>query len=301
MASRIRDVWADTFEEEMALLRTTIEAYPYVSIDTEFPGIVARPIGSFRGSTDYHFQTLRCNVDLLRLIQVGITVSDEHGHLPDVCTWQFNFVFDTQEDMCAPESFELLSKAGLDFERHRRFGIEHEHFGELFITSGLVLLDDVKWVSFHSGYDFAYLLKLVTGEPLPTTEHEFFDLLHLWFPCVYDIKFLMRSCKSLKGGLQDVADDLQVSRIGQQHQAGSDSLLTAATFFKLRDRFFDGLIDDSKHLGCIYGFANTTAAAVSAAGTIIYYVQGVHTPSLPPAQPVPSSLSSGDADASAAA
>ena len=72
----------------------------------------------------------------------------------------------------------------------------------------------------------------------------------------------MRSCKSLKGGLQDVADDLQVSRIGQQHQAGSDSLLTESTFFKLRERYFDGQIDDRKYLGCLYGFSHSNGGSV---------------------------------------
>ena len=56
--------------------------------------MVARPIGSFRGSSDYHYQTLRCNVDLLRIIQLGLTLADEKGELaPGVCTWQFNFRF----------------------------------------------------------------------------------------------------------------------------------------------------------------------------------------------------------------
>lgn len=103
-------------------------------------------------------------------------------------------------------------------------------------------------IFFPSGYDFGYLLKVVTASPLPQQESEFFELLRIWFPCIYDIKYLMRSCKTLKGGLQDVADDLQVSRIGQQHQAGSDSLLTASTFFKMRMRYFDDRIDDSKYL-----------------------------------------------------
>ncbi|PWN41243.1 CAF1-domain-containing protein [Ceraceosorus guamensis] len=281
MTGRIREVWAHNVESEMAALREAIIKYPYVAMDTEFPGIVARPIGTFKGSSDYHYQTLRCNVDLLKLIQLGITLSDENGELPppnEVCTWQFNFSFSVNDDMCAPESLELLHKAGLDFERHERMGIDVEHFGELLITSGLALFDDVKWVSFHSGYDFGYLLKVVTCSPLPSQESDFFTLLRLWFPCVYDIKYLMRSCKTLKGGLQDVADDLGVSRIGQQHQAGSDSLLTANTFFKLRNVYFDGVIDDSKYLGCLYGFsthanravgsttASTSAANAAAAG-----------------------------------
>lgn len=223
----------------------------------------------------------------MRLIQIGITVCDEQGNLPpDTCTWQFNFHFDVNNDMCAPDSHELLTKAGLDFDRHLHFGIDHEHFGEMLITSGLALFEDVKWISFHSGYDFGYLLKLVTCLPLPSHEYEFFELLHQWFPCVYDIKYLMRSCKTLKGGLQDVADDLQVSRIGQQHQAGSDSLLTASTFFKLRDRFFDGSIDDEKHLGCLYGFANTTSAVFLPSGSIVYQAHGVTTPGMQHAQAV---------------
>lgn len=38
----------------------------------------------------------------------------------------------------------------------------------------------------------------------------FFERLRTWFPTIYDIKFMMRACKVLKGGLQDVADDLGV-------------------------------------------------------------------------------------------
>lgn len=67
----------------------------------------------------------------------------------------------------------------------------------------------------------------------------------------------MRSCKSLKGGLQDVADELQVPRIGPQHQAGSDSLLTASTFFKMRARFFEDDIDP-KYLGTLYGLGSAS-------------------------------------------
>jgi CCR4-NOT transcription complex subunit 7/8 len=68
----------------------------------------------------------------------------------------------------------------------------------------------------------------------------------------------MRSCKSLKGGLQDVADELQVPRIGPQHQAGSDSLLTASTFFKMRSRFFEDDIDP-KYLGNLYGLGSSSS------------------------------------------
>lgn len=61
--------------------------------DTEFPGIVARPIGNFKTGSDYHFQTLRCNVDMLKIIQLGITLCDEEGNSSEGSTWQFNFTF----------------------------------------------------------------------------------------------------------------------------------------------------------------------------------------------------------------
>ena len=109
------------------------------------------------------------------------------------------------------------------------------------IVSGLVLMPPVRWLSFSSGYDFGYLLNLLTNQDLPKTENEFFDILKIYFPCVYDVKYLMKSCKNLKGGLQEVANELDVTRIGPQHQAGSDSLLTGQTFFKMKEMFFEGM------------------------------------------------------------
>lgn len=109
--------------------------------------------------------------------------------------------------------------------------------------SGVVLSSDVRWITFHSGYDFGYLLKLVTCRELPATEQEFFEILLTYFPTIYDMKYLQKFCggpNGLHGGLQKLADVLDVERIGPQHQAGSDSLLTAVTFFKMQQAYFSG-------------------------------------------------------------
>lgn len=51
--------------------------------------------------------------------------------------------------MYAQDSIDLLQKSGLDFKKHEDYGIDVEHFGELLMSSGLVLMDEVKWISFH--------------------------------------------------------------------------------------------------------------------------------------------------------
>ena len=116
-----------------------------------------------------------------------------------------------------------------------------------------VLSDEVRWVSFHSGYDFGYLMKLLTCKRLSLEEDDFFSDLKLYFPSFYDIKYLMKACEGLKGGLNKLAEDLNVERIGPEHQAGSDSLLTQATFFKMRRLFFEDEMDDDRHMNILYG------------------------------------------------
>ncbi|XP_074649705.1 CCR4-NOT transcription complex subunit 7-like [Tubulanus polymorphus] len=254
----IRDVWDSNVEEEFKKIRKIIHKYSFVAMDTEFPGVVARPIGEFRSTSEYQYQLLKCNVDLLKIIQVGLTFMDENGDSPQpYCTWQFNFKFSLTEDMYAQDSIDLLQNSGIQFTNHAEKGIDVDHFAELLTTSGIVLTDKIKWLSFHSGYDFGYLLKLLTGAPLPSEESEFFDFLRIYFPNIYDVKYLMKSCKNLKGGLQEVSEQLEIQRIGPQHQAGSDSLLTGASFFKMKEMFFEDNIDDNKYCGHLYGLGTS--------------------------------------------
>ena len=116
---------------------------------------------------------------------------------------------------------------------------------------------------------------MLTQSPLAKRQHDFFDTINAFFPIVYDVKYLMKSCRNLKGGLQELADDLDVApslswrmfissswlicfllkvkRVGPQHQAGSDSMLTMAVFFKMKRLYFEDNIDDEKYCGVLYG------------------------------------------------
>ncbi|KAI1393909.1 CAF1-domain-containing protein [Hypoxylon trugodes] len=294
---RIREVWKHNFEEEMTALMDLVDDFPYVAMDTEFPGIVGRPMGNFRGKSDYHYQCLRVNVDLLKVIQIGISLFNEKGETPadrvnastkDVppnlrrhadqglmpLAWQFNFKFSLKEDMYNQASIESLQQAGIDFNLLDRDGIDPKKFAALFIASGFVCFDQVKWISFHGGYDFGYLTKLLGDQKLANDESEFDKIMKKWFPTTYDVKHLMKLAVKLhstgmltpsdpgsaeimqkfeqKSGLESIADALKLKRVGAAHQAGSDSLLTGKVFFQLRERIYNGEISDD-HIGKVWG------------------------------------------------
>jgi CCR4-NOT transcription complex subunit 7/8 len=257
--AEIRNVWSENVEDEMRIIREVVEKYPYVAMDTEFPGVVAKPIAEVYTS-DYHYRSLKVNVDLLKIIQLGLSFADSEGNVcPQI--WQFNFMFDLDGDMYAQDSIDLLVYSGISFADHARRGIDPQHFGELLVVSGLVLDDRVKWVSFHSAYDFAYLLKILTTVDLPGDEKSFFELLKIYFPTIYDIKYMTSLLDGhfFVGGLQKLADDLRCHRLGAEHQAGSDSLLTMSAYFALVKAKFtasNGTVDDRRYVNELFGYGN---------------------------------------------
>jgi len=278
-------------------------------------------MGSFRGKSDYHYQCLRTNVDLLKVIQIGLTLFNEDGDTPPArpistesvemgaavgarrgnqgvlpCSWQFNFQFSLKDDMYNQTSIESLVSAGIDFAAMDRDGIDPNEFAALLIPSGLVCFENIHWISFHGGYDFGYLTKLLHCKPLPSDEIEFDQIMKLYFPSTYDVKHLMKHAIRLhnaglltpndpgaaevlqkfehKSGLEHIAEALKVKRVGAAHQAGSDSLLTGRVFFQMREKIFNGEILD-EHIGKVWGLmvpdghvlisSSSVAAAATAA------------------------------------
>ena len=231
--SGIIEVYADNFKQEIKNMSSLLEEYNYIGMDTEFPGTVYC-INNY--TTDFYYRTMKLNIDSLKLIQLGITLTNSKGEYPKnypYHTWQFNLEFDLNSDKYAQNSLNLLINCGIDFNKLKKKGIKHKDFAEYLMISGLVLNPDIHWVSFHGSYDFGYLLHLLTNSPLPENENNFTDELTIYFPNHYDIRFLVQGNEKLQGGLNKLAQYLEILREGKTHQAGSDSVVTIDVFFKL--------------------------------------------------------------------
>lgn len=106
----------------------------------------------------------------------------------------------------------MLLDAGIKFDQHKQYGIPIETFGEYLTTSGLVYSEKILWVCFHGIFDFAYLLKVLSGDiKLPDNQYLFQEMLRLYFPRLVDVKTLAEPWPQLQGSLAKLAQDLNVS------------------------------------------------------------------------------------------
>ena len=252
----IIEVYEDNFIQEIKNIGSLLEEYNYIGMDTEYPGTVYCVKNMTK---DFYFRTLKMNVDSLKIIQLGITLTNSKGEFPKnykYHTWQFNFEFDKNTDKITQSSLNLLEQCGIDFNKLKKKGIKHKVFAEYFMISGLVLNPDIRWISFHGCYDFGYLLRLLINKKLPDTEKEFMNLLDTYFINYYDIKTMVKRKENLQGGLNKLAQSLEVLREGKTHQAGSDSVVTIDVYFKL---IKIGFLEEDKILkekNLLFGVAN---------------------------------------------
>ncbi|PPD76530.1 hypothetical protein GOBAR_DD26543 [Gossypium barbadense] len=98
----VREVFVDNLEYEFMLIQSALNNYPFVSMDTEFPGTIFKPDKNIvqLGNPKINYRFMKVNVDALKIIQLGLTLSDS-------------------EDRYDKESIELLKRQGIDLTRNK--------------------------------------------------------------------------------------------------------------------------------------------------------------------------------------
>ncbi|KAK3183742.1 hypothetical protein Dsin_031028 [Dipteronia sinensis] len=243
----ITPVWHCNFPQEIHRLCLNLNRYKVLSVDTEFPGFLRDTPRDAPEAILY--DDLKFNVDNTNIIQLGITLMDDHGDIGP--TWEFNFKFDLEKEKYVQSSIEFLKKSGLDFQKIKQDGIPRNVFVMNFLKI-LAMHRNLKWVTFHGTYDLAHVLKLFTCETLlPNTARDFAAKASSFFNKLVDLKLAAKYSEGLKEievGLAKLSRILHVKRLGEAHNAGSDSLLTAQVYAKMMDHIGDGSLE-----GILYG------------------------------------------------
>ncbi|XP_022897278.1 probable CCR4-associated factor 1 homolog 9 [Olea europaea var. sylvestris] len=125
-----------------------------------------------------NYSIMKKNVDAMKLIQMGLTLFDPQGYIPDFgiefCfIWKFNFMeFSIDKDLQNSKSIALLRRQGIDFTKNKLIGISSADFAFLFLAFQLSIATrwlggNQTWITFHSTYDFGFLKTYFNG---PTKE-----------------------------------------------------------------------------------------------------------------------------------
>jgi len=227
----LHEVWMGNLNEEFNSLLAAVSRAggpeAILALDMEFPGF---PCEDPRfSSPEVHYQALRCNIDQLWPIQLGIAVASAKGVNHGV--WTFNIRFDADVDAHTEESMAFLRAAGIDFPRHRTEGIDALALGRRLVNSSLVGPHGCApcWLTFSGSYDWGYLLKLVTlGRVLPKLPGTFDKVISAYCPKRRELRDLLPN-----GSLEALGRKHGVKRWGCAHTAGSDALLTLELYMLL--------------------------------------------------------------------
>lgn len=269
---QVRPITAANLDAQADLIHSLLPRFPFVAVDTEYPGTVHRPAAGRRDgqvTADERYALVKANVDELPIVQLGMTLCDDQGRLPVVLdeqgcpvelAWEVNFSdFDVHRDRHSAESVAFLRSQGVDFDLARAIGVSSAAFRDKLLCFLSRRRDELTWAAFGGLYDLGYLVKLLTGgKPLPATREEFMAQVraHLGGR-VFDAKYMTEHCGrgDLRGvGLKRVATNLGVPLLQfpePPYLAGPKSFLASRVFTVMRRCIFhrdggashEGLID----------------------------------------------------------
>ena len=105
----------------------------------------------------------------------------------------------------------MLQDAGINFDNLKQEGIEPLVLGDYLTSSGLVLNEDARWITFHGAFDYAYLIKILINQKLPDTYDSYKSITSQYFPTTYDTKIIANEADDIKGtSLQKLGNEFGV-------------------------------------------------------------------------------------------
>jgi CCR4-NOT transcription complex subunit 7/8 len=224
VAVQVQPVWACNFEQQSDNLRRFAAGARYVAVDVHYPGLVHLPGKHHNALTaEERYALVKANVDALKPLQAGIAVCDRHGSSR---AWEFNLCdFRRLADPYNEDSLAYLAGRGLDVHSLAKHGVNARSLGVMLLDSGLLgPRRGLSWITYTGTYHVAYLLKIVSGAPLPQDMAGFVDSVRQFLgDQVYDVARMAAECPALPVGLERIAAHLGI------HPPSGSSMLAAGT------------------------------------------------------------------------
>ncbi|XP_031473035.1 probable CCR4-associated factor 1 homolog 10 [Nymphaea colorata] len=251
-SAALRQVWEENFYREQEFIRQVVLRHNYVTVATRViplptaPSPASSPAGATLPTSDENYAFFRQRANAMRLLQLGLTFSDEGGNLPkdpmtgERYTWEFNVKVAKSMDEIDAVFRQHLTEKGMDVDYNMKNAIHPDVLCIGLWCMDTLMKERIRWVVFSGWAAFSPLLNIMRAEEqLPERREAFLDLVKLYFPKFYEVRQLMSGC-GLSGTLEETANVLGAGVTDGEmfNQAGPDSLLTLLVFLGLRKRHF---------------------------------------------------------------
>jgi len=248
----IVDVYNDNLLKSLKRIKKLTKKFNYISIDFTHPGILVscgkRP----------EWDRIHTNVSLTNPIQMCFNLTNENNEFGGI--FRFNLHFSLAHEMFSEDNVQKLKKT-ISFELLEDKGIDRDCLGERLISSGLLLNKNIYWLSYQSGHNYATMLQLLRANMIPYDENDFFKLVNIYFPNLYDIRYI--AAKKFKNPLaaQLYFEKTTLESPEKNTPADKSCQLISSLFFHLKAillRFES--FDPITFNGFIYGIGSATVA-----------------------------------------
>ncbi|XP_066374605.1 uncharacterized protein [Miscanthus floridulus] len=249
----VHRVWRENCDEAFKLVVDKLRQprrHFYIALDIEFVAGASTNVRFRPICWNTWYDHLRTFVNGGEMLQVGLALAfdldlDHQRHREaqapsSVIALEINLRFDVDAREYNDASITFLAVQGHRLTEHRDRGVTMEQFLNGLLRHLPFGDDFVIWVPFHGDRDFGFLLLLLQQQGrgvLPPDRAAFMRQVRQQFPVFYDVRVLGQLEKEgFTGSLTALAAHLGVRRIGGEHHAGSDALLTLSCFKEIHRR-----------------------------------------------------------------